>query len=181
MQKIRQLFTRSHDARKVIKNSRVTRRASYLSDMTKTNITDGIKGDTINQDVARPRSTARRNASPADCGAESLAKVPAFMAANTFTGFVSFCAGPGPAAIDCGSGGIGGGVPKGDCPKPGLNPVGSARTKMVIQHKRKYAGTRKVQYTDGVVVGQRSRSGMIRGEEARVARRRRMATRHRSQ
>ena len=83
-----------------------------------------------------------------------MAKVPAFMAANTFTGFVSFCAGPGPAAIDCGSGGIGGGVPKGDCPKPGLNPVGSARTKTDNQHKRKKsypkAGTRKVNILTGL-------------------------------
>jgi len=39
-----------------------------------------------------------------------LAKVPTFMAANTFAGFVSFCAGPGPAAIDDGSGGTGTGV-----------------------------------------------------------------------
>jgi hypothetical protein len=65
---------------------------------------------------ARPRSTARRNASPADCGAESLANVPAFIAANTFTGFVSFC-GVGPAATP---------FPNEGCPKPGLNPVGSA-------------------------------------------------------
>jgi hypothetical protein len=61
-----------------------------------------------------------------------LAKVPAFIAANTFAGFVSFCvgAGPGPIAItDCGSGGTGGArpLPNGDCPKPGLNPVGSAK------------------------------------------------------
>lgn len=61
-----------------------------------------------------------------------MAKVPAFMDAKMFAGFVSFCAGPGPAPTDWGSGGIGGGVPKGDCPKPGLNPVGSARTKTVI-------------------------------------------------
>jgi len=64
-----------------------------------------------------------------------LAKVPAFIAANTFTGFVSFCAGPGPAAIDDGSGGTGTGagptpLPNGDCPKPGLNPVGSVKTDM---------------------------------------------------
>jgi hypothetical protein len=60
-----------------------------------------------------------------------LAKVPAFIAANTFAGFVSFGAGPGPAAaIDGGSGGTGPGptpLPNGDCPKPGLNPVGSVK------------------------------------------------------
>ena len=63
-----------------------------------------------------------------------MAKVPAFIAANTFAGFVSFCAGPGPTAIDGGSGGTGTGpgptplpLPNGDCPKPGLNPVGSVK------------------------------------------------------
>lgn len=59
-----------------------------------------------------------------------MAKVPAFIAANTFAGFVSFCAG-GPAAIDGGSG-TGEGeapLPNGDCPKPGLNPVGSVKDK----------------------------------------------------
>ena len=74
----------------------------------------------MNQDDARP-PTARKNASPADCGADSFAKVPAFIAANTFTGFVSFCAGPAPWPTP---------LPNaGGCPKPGLNPVGSAKKK----------------------------------------------------
>src|SRR5258708_38400521 len=67
------------------RDSRSTRRAAYLSDRG--------RGRANSQD-ARPRSTACRNASPADCGAESFPNVPAFIAANTFAGFVSFCAGP---------------------------------------------------------------------------------------
>jgi len=51
------------------------------------------KGGANSQD-ARPRSTACRNASPADCGPESFANVPAFIDAKTFAGFVSFCTGP---------------------------------------------------------------------------------------
>jgi hypothetical protein len=84
------------------------------------------KKEKKNQDDARP-PTARRNASPADCGAESLAKVPAFMAANTFIGFVSFCAGPPPADGDIIDGERP--LPNCGCPKPGLNPVGSTRKK----------------------------------------------------
>jgi hypothetical protein len=61
----------------------------YLIDQTER---DGDDNEKNNQEARPP--TARRNASPADCGAESLAKVPAFIDANTFTGFVSFCAGP---------------------------------------------------------------------------------------
>jgi hypothetical protein len=86
--------------------------------------------DGENQDDARPRSTARRNASPADCGDESLAKVPAFIAANTFTGFVSFWAGPAAADGGCE---IDGEMPLANdgCPKPGLNPVGSVNIECV--------------------------------------------------
>lgn len=90
-----------------------------------------IKEREKNQDEARPLSTARRNASPAVCGAESLAKVPAFIAANTFTGFVSFCAGPAGADDVCNIDGAMP-LPNGGCPKPGLNPVGSAKQKQKI-------------------------------------------------
>jgi hypothetical protein len=44
------------------------------------------EGRIMNSQDARP--TACRNASPADWGAESFANVPAFIAANTFAGFV---------------------------------------------------------------------------------------------
>lgn len=111
------------------KHSRVTRSASYLSSKV---YSERNEWEMINDQDARPRSTARRNASPADCGAESLANVPAFIAAKMFAGFESFCCGcPGPAPADCncGSGGTGGAMPlppNEGCPKPGLNPVGSA-------------------------------------------------------
>ena len=109
-------------------DSRVTRRASYLSNRS------DEQRDGENQDDARPRSTARRNASPADCGADSLAKVPAFIAANTFTGFVSFWAGP---AADDGCENDGAmPLPNDGCPKPGLNPVGSVNIKHVQRNAR---------------------------------------------
>lgn len=89
-----------------------------------------LTGHTQSQDDARPPSTARRNASPADCGTESLAKVPAFIEANTFAGFVSFWAGP---ADDCC-----GAMPltNDGCPKPGLNPVGSVNMKSVQRNAK---------------------------------------------
>lgn len=110
-------------------NSRAARRASYLSNKS------DKQRDGENQDDARPRSTACRNASPADCGADSLAKVPAFIAANTFTGFVSFWAGPAAADDGCENDGA---MPllNDGCPKPGLNPVGSVNIKRVQHNAR---------------------------------------------
>ena len=54
------------------------------------------------------------------CGAlSSWANVPLFIDAKMFAGFV--------LTDGCGGGGGGVGVPNGDCPKPGLKPVGSER------------------------------------------------------
>jgi hypothetical protein len=61
-----------------------------------------------------------------------LAKVPAFIAANTFIGFVSFCAGPAPADDDCDIDGARP-LPNCGCPNPGLNPVGSTGKKISFQ------------------------------------------------
>ena len=57
-----------------------------------------------------------------------MAKVPAFIAANTFIGFVSFWAGPAAADDGCEIDGAMP-LPNDGCPKPGLNPVGSVDIK----------------------------------------------------
>lgn len=62
-----------------------------------------------------------------------MAKVPAFIEANTFVGFVSFWAGPADDGCE-----IDGAMPLTNdvCPKPGLNPVGSVNIKRVQRNAK---------------------------------------------